>query len=66
MMIQFIDMMKQILIDAGIDSFLFPYRVFATGENRGVIECIHHAKSRHEIGVATNEYLLTYFINKYG
>lgn len=66
MMIQFIDMIKQILNDAGIDHYLFPYRVFATGENRGVIECIHNAKSRHDLGVATNEFLLTYFINKYG
>ncbi|KAK8900251.1 hypothetical protein M9Y10_002574 [Tritrichomonas musculus] len=66
MMIQFIDMTRQILTDAGIDHYLFPYRVFATGENRGVIECIQRAKSRHDLGVATNEDLLTYFINKYG
>ena len=66
MMIQFIDMTKQILIDAGIDAFLFPYRVFTTGKDRGVIECIQHAKSRHDIGVSTNEDMLTYFINKYG
>ena len=66
MMIQFIDITKQILTDAGIDHFLFPYRVFATGTNRGVIECIHNAKSRHDLGVSTGEYLLPYFINKYG
>ncbi|OHT15845.1 Phosphatidylinositol 3- and 4-kinase family protein [Tritrichomonas foetus] len=66
MMIQFIDMTKQILNDAGIDHFLFPYRVFATGTNRGVIECIHNAKSRHDLGVSTQEDLLKYFINKYG
>lgn len=66
MMIQFIDMIKQILTDAGIDAFLFPYRVFTTGKDRGVIECIHDAKSRHDIGVSTGEDLLNYFINKYG
>ena len=66
MMIQFIDRFDQIFKEAGIDCFLFPYRVFATGENRGVLEVIPGSKSRHDIGTATNEDLLTYFINKYG
>lgn len=66
MMIQFIDRCKNIFIEAGIDCFLLPYRVFATGKDRGVIECISNAKSRHDLGRATTEHLLPYFISQYG
>ncbi|EAX99218.1 Phosphatidylinositol 3- and 4-kinase family protein [Trichomonas vaginalis G3] len=66
MMYQFIEVFKGIFRDAGIDCFVYPYRVFATGENRGVIELIPKSKSRHDIGSATNEDLLHYFISKYG
>ncbi|KAH0794858.1 phosphatidylinositol 4-kinase [Histomonas meleagridis] len=66
MMIQFIDRFQTIFNEAGLDTYLFPYRVFATGENRGVLECIPNAKSRHDLGHATNEYFLQYFISKYG
>lgn len=66
MMIQLIDKFKRIFNDAGIKCYLLPYRVFATGQERGVIECITHAKSRHEIGEMTKEDLLTYFIHTYG
>ena len=65
-MIQFIDVFKGIFEEAGIDSYLLPYRVFATGKDRGVIECIEHAKSRHDIGRAANEDLLSYYIHHYG
>ena len=66
LMIQFIDCFKRIFAEAGIDCFLFPYRVFATGKDRGVLEVIPNAKSRHDIGVASHEYLLEYFTSKYG
>jgi phosphatidylinositol 4-kinase len=66
MMIQFIDTCKRIFDDAGLDTFVLPYRVFATGPNRGVIECIPAAKSRHDLGRSTNQHLLEYFIGKYG
>jgi len=66
MMIQFIDTFKKIFVESGIDCFLYPYRVFSTGPKRGVIECIKDAKSRHDIGHATGEDLLAYFVSKYG
>ena len=66
MVIQLIDKFRRIFFDAGIDCFLLPYRVFATGHERGVIECIANSKSRHELGVETKESLLSYFIHKYG
>lgn len=66
MMIQLIDKFQKIYQESGIDCYLNPYRVFATGEKRGVIECITNAKSRHDMGVETGEDLLTYFVHKYG
>jgi phosphatidylinositol 4-kinase len=66
MMIQFIDTCKKIFEDANLETYLLPYRVFATGPNRGVIECIPNAKSRHDLGRSTNQPLLPYFVNKYG
>jgi len=66
MMIQFIDTCQRIFNEAGLDTFVLPYRVFAAGPNRGVIECIPRAKSRHDLGTATNQYLLEYFVGKYG
>ena len=66
MVIQFIDTFKRIFDEAGLDTWMLPYRVFATGDNEGVIECIRGATSRHDLGTATGEYLLQYFISKYG
>lgn len=66
MVIQLIDKFRRIFNDAGIDTYVLPYRVFATGEKRGVIECITHAKSRHEIGELYPNDLKSYYIHKYG
>lgn len=66
LMIQLIDRIYRIVIDSGIDCWLLPYHIYATGDQRGVIECIQNAKSRHEIGENTNCSLLKYFIEAYG
>lgn len=66
MVIQFMDKFLRIFNDAGISCYMKPYRVFATGQERGVIECITHAKSRHELGEEYPEDLLSYFVHKYG
>ena len=66
LMIQIIDRFQHIFDEAGIDCFLLPYRVLSTGQNRGVIECIQNAKSRHEIGVATKMDLQQTFRARYG
>ena len=66
LMIQVIDRFQHIFEDAGIDCFLLPYRVLSTGQNRGVIECIQNARSRHEIGVAAKMDLQQTFRTRYG
>ena len=66
MMIQFIDKFQRIFKDAGLKTYMNAYRVFATGQESGVIECIQKANSRHDMGTKTNEDLLHYFIRKYG
>ena len=66
MVIQFIDTFKRIFDDAGLDIWMLPYRVFATGDNEGIIECIQNAHSRHDLGRTSEEPLLDYFKSKYG
>ena len=66
LMIQLIDRIYNIIKDSDIDCYLLPYRIYATGDKRGVIECIQNAKSRHELGELTKSSLLKYFISVYG
>lgn len=66
MMIQFIDKFQRIFSDAGLETYMNPYRVFATGQERGVIQCIHNSKSRHEMGTERPVGLLQYFIHQFG
>lgn len=66
LMTQLIHTMKDIIKEAGIDAYLFPYGIFSTGTKRGVIEVICNAHSRHEIGEATHLPLLGYFKGVYG
>jgi phosphatidylinositol 4-kinase len=41
-------------------------RVVATEPGCGVIECVPNAKSRDQLGRATNANLQEYFVQKYG
>jgi phosphatidylinositol 4-kinase len=66
LMIQIIDKFMRIFADAGLDTFMMAYRVFATGAERGVIECIRNARSRHDLGVERREELTALFIRRYG
>jgi phosphatidylinositol 4-kinase len=66
MMIQFIDKFQRIFQEVGLSTYMNAYRVFATGEGRGVIQCIQNAKSRHELGMEKNEDLSSYFARTYG
>jgi hypothetical protein len=66
MMIQFIDKFQRIFKDAGLETYMNPYRVFATGGSRGVIQCIQRAKSRHDLGIEKAEDLLALFQRRYG
>ena len=66
MIIQLFRKCQDIFQESKIDVFLRPYRIFSTGVERGVIECIENAKSRHDIGMNGGEDLLAYFSRTYG
>ena len=51
---------------AGLDLYLFPYKVVATKPGCGVIECVPDAKSRDQLGRKTDTDLHSYFLKKYG
>ncbi|KAB7502620.1 Phosphatidylinositol 4-kinase alpha [Armadillidium nasatum] len=64
--LQVISIFKNIFQTVGLDLFLFPYRVVATSPGCGVIECVPNAKSRDQLGRATDTGLYEYFISVYG
>jgi phosphatidylinositol 4-kinase len=66
MMIQLIDKFESIFGDAGLETFMKAYKVCATGEDRGVIECIRNAQSRHDLGNERPEALVELFVRRYG
>lgn len=65
MIVEFLNIYKGILNEAGLDAFVCGYHVYAVGKNQSIIEHIN-APSRHELGLAASEDLLSYYINKYG
>ena len=64
--LQVIAMLKNIFTSVGLDLYLNPYRVTATGPGCGVIDVVPNATSRDEMGRAKINDLLTFFIGKYG
>ncbi|KAM7298749.1 phosphatidylinositol 4-kinase alpha-like [Ixodes scapularis] len=64
--LQVIALFKHIFCIAGIDVYLFPYRVVATSPGCGVIECVPDTTSRDQMGRQTDIGLYEYFIQKYG
>ncbi|CAG0882290.1 unnamed protein product [Darwinula stevensoni] len=64
--LQIIALLKNVLQKVGLDLFLFPYRVVATGPGCGVIECVPNAKSRDQLGRQTDISMYDYFLKKYG
>ena len=64
--LQVIELFKFVFEQAGLDLYLFPYKVVATKPGCGVIECVPEAKSRDQLGRKTDTDLFSYFIKKYG
>lgn len=64
--LQIIELFKNIYAHIGLDVALFPYRVVATSPGNGIIECVRNAKSRDQLGRATNASLYEYFLQVYG
>ncbi|KAK0539233.1 phosphatidylinositol-4- kinase [Tilletia horrida] len=64
--LQVIAMFKNIFTTVGVDLYLNPYRVTATGPGCGVIDVVPNATSRDEMGRAKVNNLLAFFIDKYG
>lgn len=64
--LQVIAMFKNIFTTSGLDLYLNPYRVTATGPGCGVIDVVPNATSRDEMGRAKVNNLFTFFIAKYG
>lgn len=66
LVLQLIELLKNIFERAGLDLYLHPYRVVATSPGCGVIECVPNAKSREQLGRETDMSLYDYFKNLYG
>lgn len=64
--LQVIAMFKNVYTTVGVDLYLNPYRVTATGPGCGVIDVVPNATSRDEMGRAKINHLLTFFIGRYG
>ncbi|EDQ92777.1 uncharacterized protein MONBRDRAFT_169, partial [Monosiga brevicollis MX1] len=64
--LQIMRLFKQVFAEIQLDVALFPYRVVATAPGCGVIECVPNAKSRDQLGRATNANLHQYFLQHYG
>ncbi|KAH7939075.1 hypothetical protein HPB52_005251 [Rhipicephalus sanguineus] len=64
--LQVIALFKNVFSIAGIDVYLFPYRVVATSPGCGVIECVPDTTSRDQLGRQTDIGMYEYFLQKYG
>ncbi|KAL7672749.1 hypothetical protein ACOME3_007630 [Neoechinorhynchus agilis] len=64
--LQIIRLFSSIFKKEGLDLYLFPYNVIATGPGSGVIECVPNSKSRDEIGRLVDGNILNYFIQTFG
>ena len=64
--LQVIELFKYVFEKAGLDLYLFPYKVVATKPGCGVIECVPDSKSRDQLGRKTDTDLHSYFLKKYG
>eukprot|EP00736_Rhodelphis_marinus_P008656 Rmarinus@m.12732 len=64
--LQVIRQFQTVFYEAGLDIFLFPYKVIPTSPGCGIIEVVPRSKSRDQLGKITDGGLYEYFLNKYG
>ena len=64
--LQVIHLFRSVFRAIGLGLFLYPYRVIATAPERGAIEVIRDASSRHDLGRTTEGSLVDLFANTYG
>lgn len=64
--LQVMAMLKNIYTAVGLDAYLYPYRVTATGPGTGVIDVVPNATSRDEMGRSKINSLMDFFIGKFG
>ncbi|KAK6462764.1 phosphatidylinositol-4 kinase [Scheffersomyces coipomensis] len=64
--IQLISIFRTIWTNAGLDLYVFPYRVTATAPGCGVIDVLPNATSRDMLGREAVNGLYEYFITKFG
>lgn len=64
--LQLISVFRTIWANAGLDLFVYPYRVTATAPGCGVIDVLPNSVSRDMLGREAVNGLYEYFINKFG
>lgn len=64
--LQVMAMLKNIYTAVGLDAYLYPYRVTATGPGCGVIDVVANATSRDEMGRSKINSLLDFFVGRFG
>jgi len=64
--VQVIELLKRVFDGAGLQLFLFPYKIIATEPDCGMIEVVPNSLSRDQIGQKTDGTLYDYYLSKYG
>lgn len=64
--LQLISMFRTVWSNAGLDLYVYPYRVTATAPGCGVIDVLPNSVSRDMLGREAVNGLYEYFINKFG
>ncbi|ELP88194.1 phosphatidylinositol 4-kinase, putative [Entamoeba invadens IP1] len=64
--VQLIELFDRINKHSGLNIYLCPYRIIATGPDCGIIEVVQNSMSRDQIGEKCEGDMYTYFLAKYG
>merc|ERR1712048_465649 len=64
--LQITEIFSRAFSEAGMDLYVYPYKVVATDPGCGVIECVPNSASRDQLGRQTDSPLLEYFEKTYG